>query len=294
MYYVYYNGFYFIRYSNSLVVDYTTCVVSFSQSIMRFPFLFQCSLARKGIGSGSGHENLVVRALVPFDEQITPGECHADLVARRNFSGLDGGNHQGTRTGTTCQGGAGTSFPDLHFQVCVRHNLYELDVGLGGEGFDAGFEGRAVRFEIDVVFQIVDKDNAVGIPHADGADLPVLSVAFEVLLHHGDTVLKVGSQCCGNIRSLQDGFPHVYRDRSVVVHDRNDATGEGVDLVGFGIGSEILQKLREAPDAVPAHFWFASVRVVDSHGKIVVVRGWFEGENNTVSADAKVSVAELL
>jgi len=59
------------------------------------------------------------------------------------------------------------------------------------------------------------------------------------------------------------------------------------------IGTQILQELRKASNPIAAHFWFTSIRVVDSHGKIVVVRRRFEGKNDSIAANPKIPVAQF-
>mmetsp|Transcript_21310 Transcript_21310/g.62025 ORF Transcript_21310/g.62025 Transcript_21310/m.62025 type:complete len:239 (-) Transcript_21310:609-1325(-) len=183
------------------------------------------------------HVNPVV-GFPPFDEQISTGQSHpraqcmsAVLLAHRprDLSGTNGRHHEGASTGAAREGRSCATFPHLHFEVRRTEDLYEFHIGLGGKG-RAAFQRGTVRFKINVLLQILHKNNGVRVAHGYSADLPLLSIAFQGLFHRAVRI-GIGFQCGGYGRSIEDGFSHVDRDCAVVVHYRDYGTREGVDTV---------------------------------------------------------------
>ena len=68
------------------------------------------------------------------------------------------------------------------------------------------------------------------------------------------------------------------------------------------IGAQISQEGSKAPDAVAAHLGLTAIAVVDPHGKIIAALHFrralngigLEGEDNSVTTNAKVAIAQPL
>mmetsp|Transcript_3710 Transcript_3710/g.9439 ORF Transcript_3710/g.9439 Transcript_3710/m.9439 type:complete len:299 (+) Transcript_3710:169-1065(+) len=238
------------------------------------------------------HINLIV-LLSPLDEQISPRQCHSDplLPRSRNLPGADRSHNQRARPRAAREGRPSATLPHLHLQVRGTHHLDELHVRLGREGARVAFQSRSVALEIDILFQIVNEDNRVGVAHRDQRYLPFLTVASVHLFQYA-VVFRVGSEGGWDGRTVEDGFTHVDSDGAIRVHCGDDEASEGVDSVGLSICTQVLQKLGKAPNTITAHFRFRSIAIVDSHGKVIVSLFWsLERENYTISTNTKVTIA---
>mmetsp|Transcript_19116 Transcript_19116/g.32845 ORF Transcript_19116/g.32845 Transcript_19116/m.32845 type:complete len:316 (-) Transcript_19116:150-1097(-) len=260
-------------------------------------YSFQRSISLETKRRRSTHVNLII-LLSPLNEQISPRKCHPHTLLSRSWD-LPRSNRrhdQRTRPGPACQRRPSTTFPNLHLQMRRTHHLHKFYIRLGREDASVSLQRRSITLEIDIVFQIVHEDDGMGISHGDHGDFPFLAVAGVGLFEDG-VVFGVGWEGGGDGGSVEDGFAHVDGDCFVRVHYRDDGAGEGVDTVGFGVFSQILQKLSKATDAISTHFWFGSIAIVDSHGEVIFVLltfGCLESEDDSISTDAKVAVAKSL
>mmetsp|Transcript_2639 Transcript_2639/g.7743 ORF Transcript_2639/g.7743 Transcript_2639/m.7743 type:complete len:354 (+) Transcript_2639:58-1119(+) len=267
-------------------------------------YLFQDGLTLEGEGSRSTHVNLVV-LFPPLDEQITTGQRDTDLLSisrTRNLVGPDGRHDESAGSGTASQGGTSTALPNLHLEMSWVHHLNKLHIDLGGEGRVA-LQGWTVHLKVNILLKVVHKDDGMRVAHANGTDLPLLTVALQCLLDHR-IVVGIRLESGGDGRTVQDGRAHVHSDClfGIIIHNGNDRAGESIDVVRGSIGSQIPQEGSKATDAVAAHLGLTAITVVDPHGEVISalhLRGalngvGLEGEDDTISANAKVAMAQTL
>mmetsp|Transcript_40435 Transcript_40435/g.71849 ORF Transcript_40435/g.71849 Transcript_40435/m.71849 type:complete len:404 (-) Transcript_40435:67-1278(-) len=249
--------------------------------------LLQQRLAGEDEVPGARHEDAAV--LLPVDEQIPPRQRHPHTplcLARQN-----GGNGQCARASATGKGGARAALPDLHFQMISAQDLNKLGVDPSRESWV--FLKYGSNFVQVKLVEVVNKNNCVRVSHADTANLISFPIHFKRLIQN--IAIFILGQGGGDVRGLEDREPHVHPHQAVGGDVPNDLSGKCVEGVAHWFVLLALQfgnVFCENSDSIPAHFWFRSIRVEDSHGEISPLLAW-EHKNHTIAPYAKVAIAKL-
>src|SRR5262245_922627 len=243
-------------------------------------------LALEDLDRVAGHEHAVVGP--PVDLELAAGQDDCDLPpapprARRG----DGG---GARAGSACHRLARAALPHAHGEAGRPEHADELRVHSPRKE-RVVLEARSQVGERERRRILVHEHDAMRIPHRHAGDAPGAAGYLERPLDH----LAVGGD--GDRAAVPDRDAHVDgHSLDAPIYDLGmeelDA-GVGLDAERIGVDEPVVvDELREAADAVPAHLGPRAVGVVDHHPAVGVTRARPLDQDEPVGPDPAPSVAE--